>query len=343
MSPRTRILAAAILLALMAGLGCSHKQEETPSPQAGTEQSPAVMKALRHAQLRAQRRPRDLAAQLQAGQLSYDSGQYNAAYRAYRQAAEADPKNFEAMVGLARTNLKLLSPTQGLDWVGRARRIKPNDRDLVELEARLNLLAGRIDPALAGFKRATELGPSLASTWLNLASTHGIVREYPQAVAAAQQAVRVTPTSATAHFALGHFLDRNGDKAGAEAEYRRALQLDAKDAAPMVALARLLVGQNRGLTEARTLAIKASQLQADRADAAIIAAWVLHLQGEDRKAGDELIKIVNSMPQTPEAWDKLAVVLRRLGKTPEADRAERTGREFRPATRSTELELLDAQ
>jgi len=338
-----RLLALAGLAALvLIGAGCHPEADET-APQNGASRSPAMMKALYRAQSRARHRPRDLQAQLEAGKLSYDYGMYNDAYQAYMRAVNIDAQSFDAIVGMARTNLKLQNPTQGLDWVERARRLKPNDRELVELEARMYLLAGKIDAAISSFRHATDIEPGNATTWLNLASAYAVTRRYPEAVAAAKKAVAIAPSSAAAHFVLGRFAEKNGDRATAEREYRNALRLDAKHASSMVALARILADDKRNLDEARKLAVQASQVESERAEAAILAAWILHLQGNDEQAGNELIKVANTMPQDPDGWEKLAIVMRKLGHTEQAERAEEMAKQFLPPSRSPEMEMLEGR
>ena len=342
MARSIRLLASLGVLALLVGAGCKEKADDT-APQKGTDRSAGVQKALRRSLIRAERRPRDLQAQLEAGKLAYEQGLYNDAYRAYLRACNIDPQSLDAMVGMARTNLKLRNPTQGLDWVGRARRMKPDDVDLLGLEARLYLLSGQMDQAIAGFRRATEVQPGQVTTWLNLASAYAITRRYGLAVANARKAVTLAPNSAAPHFALGRFSEKNGDRATAEAEYRKAIRLDPQSAPAMVALARILADDGRSLDEARKLAVKASQIEADRADAPILAAWVLHLQGDDRRAGDELLKVVNAMPQNPDGWQKLAVIMRKLGRKEPAERAEAVAKQFLGQPRPEETELLDGR
>lgn len=340
MSQRAALVIAALMVGLVLGTGCKKGEPQASGPS--LTQTRAALRQLRQAQARALHRPEDLKAQLVLGKIAYDQGLYNDAYRAYQQAATLAPDNPDAVIGMAKTNLKLHEPVQGLDWVRRAQRLKPNDRELAELEARMHLLSGRSDAAIALFKRAVALAPDRASTRLNLASAYALLNQNAEAVAAARQAVAVAPDNPTAHYALGRFLDKAGDRAGAEAAYRQALKHDPQQASAMVALAETLVAQRRRLEEARQLAVKASQLQSDRSDGAVLAAWILHLQGDDRTAATDLIKIVNTMPQDPEAWTKLAVILRSIGKDREADRAERMARQFIPHRRSRQFEGLES-
>ena len=335
------LIAPALLMA-----GC---QEKTAAPTPEATGAPAPLQShettarFEAAQGAARRRPNDPAAQINLARLAYDQGAYNDAYRAYRRAAELDSGNYDALVGLTKTNLKLQNSTEGLDWLMRARRLKPGDVELKELEGRLLLINGNFDRALACFQQALKADPRRVTTWLNLASAYALTNRLAEAVASARQAVKISPQDATPHFALGRYLQRAGDRSGAEAEYRTALKLDPNNTPAMVALARLLMDEGRRLDEARQLAVKASQLRTDHADAVVIAAWIEHLQGDDRKASNELIKLVEASPQNPEAWQKLSVLLNRQGKYPEAKQAaEMAGRFISGHRAADDMQTLDS-
>lgn len=59
------------------------------------------------------------------------------------------------------------------------------------------------------------------------------------AVQAYQQSVRLAPTSAGPHAALGRALAENGDGAGARREYQRALDLDPNNRDAQIGMSRL--------------------------------------------------------------------------------------------------------
>jgi tetratricopeptide (TPR) repeat protein len=333
------VLLAMMMIVTVIG-GCQKEEKE----QALTRrQSAAVTRRFAQAQSRARHRTNDPAAQIALGSLALQQAAYNDAYRAYRRAAELDPSSYEALVGLAQTNLKLQNPTEGLDWLLRAKKLKPSDPELKDLEARLLLINGNFDKSIAAFEAAVRMNPKRVTTWLNLASAYALMNRPLDAVRTAREAVKADPLDSAPQFALGRHLERAKDLAGAETAYRKALSLDAGNPAVMTSLARLLVKQNRRLEEARQIAIKASQLQADRVDAAVTAAWVLHLQGDDRKCANELIKLVNASPQNPEAWQKLSTVLTNLGKTVEAAKAADMAKRFIPGRRAAaDLRMIDS-
>ena len=84
-------------------------------------------------------------------------------------------------------------------------------------------------------------------------------------------------------------------------------------------------------------------MESERADASVLAAWILHLQGDDARAADELTKIVNTMPQHPEAWQKVALMMRRLGHKEQAEQAEKMAQQFLPQSRPPEMELIEGR
>lgn len=347
--PRPILTCLVMLFAIACLVGCQKTEPAADTGGAATPatparfQSAAAARKLAAAQTAARRHPQDAAVQMDLGRLAYDEGAYNDAYRAYRRAAELQSTNYEAIVGLAKTNLKLQNPTEGLDWLLRAKRLKPGGVELKELEARLLLVNGNFDRAITTFEQAIKMNPKRTTTWLNLASAYALMNRPDEAVKTAREAVKIDPYDPAPHFALGRHMERAGNQVGAEAEYRQALARDANNAPAMIALARLLMDQNRRLEEARQMAVKASQIRTDRADAGTIAAWILHLQGDDRKAANELIKLVNASPQNPEAWQKLSVVLSNIGKPNESKQAAEMAQRFIPGRRaSADLQMLDS-
>jgi TolB-like protein/Tfp pilus assembly protein PilF len=95
--------------------------------------------------------------------------------------------------------------------------------------------------AIDSYKQATELDPSyalawseLARTWVGLASDFlegsAAQEAYAKARAASDRALTLAPDLAAAHGARGDLLQSDFDWRGAEAEYRRALALAPDDA-----------------------------------------------------------------------------------------------------------------
>lgn len=281
-------------------------------PGAQPDSADDRQRALRAARWRVLWHPGDLEALLALGDVSYELRAYNDAYAAYRRAVALAPDSLAACVGMARTCAMLHDPGEALSWIRRAERLAPNDPELTDLRGRMLLLAGRLDEAVAVLQRATQVSPRRVASYLNLASAYATLGRHDEAVHQAQSAVALAPDDPITHLALAMHLDRAGRGEAAEKHYRRALKLDPASAAAKLALAQNLVARQRRLGEARQLALAAAKAEAQRAEAAVTAAWASHLQGDTETGANELAAFLQRSPHHPEAWRKLVALIRVL-------------------------------
>jgi len=324
MGCRPRLVAASLgLLAALALAGCQKDQ-----PSAGGGLAPKLGQRLARARRDAFWHPRRLAAQLALGQAAYEAGMHNDAYAAYREAVTIEPGSYDACLGMALVNAGLHDPSEALDWAKRADGVRPGRPEVLQLQGRMLLLSGRFDDAAATLRRALAARPDSAASWLSLSSVYAVQGRYGEAISAARQAVKLRPADAVTHMALAMHLQRAGQLRDAEGEYRTVLRTDPANAGAMTALAQVLLDQKRNLPEALQWAIKASDTATERAPATVIAAWIMHLRGDTRRAAGELLKLVNADPHNPEAWSKLALMLRALGEPDKAARAEQQARAY---------------
>lgn len=90
-------------------------------------------------------------------------------------------------------------------------------------------VTGDFVEAVAGFGAATQRDPRWVEAWNNLAAAHGRQQDYPQAIAAARNALQLRPDEASAHQALAALLSNLFDRESLQEGLRfaeRALQLD---------------------------------------------------------------------------------------------------------------------
>lgn len=318
-----------VLLLLALG-GCR------PAPPAAQEQADKSPEQIRRNLNRALRgawwHPRRADAQLALGDANFEAGFFNDAYAAYRRAAELDPQNLQACLGLARVNAKLRDPGEALDWLNRALRLEPRNSEALQLRGRLLLMAGRFDQAVDSLKQALAVEPANASTWLNLSSAYAAQGLDAEAVSASRQAVRLRPDSPIAQYAFGLQMHRLGQLTEAEAAFREVLRLDPKYAPAMVDLAQTLLDRKRKLEEARQLATAASDYDTVRNRAVVLAAWITYVQGDKTRAIQDLAKLVNDNPHSPEAWRKLAIMFRGIGDEERAKQSEEMSRIYVSST-----------
>ncbi|MGE0441733.1 MAG: tetratricopeptide repeat protein [Gemmatimonadales bacterium] len=92
--------------------------------------------------------------------------------------------------------------------------------------------AGRIDEAMAAYRRAIAQNPGLAPAHFNLGQLHRERREYPEAAICFEGAARLRPTIMDAWINLGAVLEKLDRHRDAVAAYQRAAACAEEDPAP---------------------------------------------------------------------------------------------------------------
>ena len=156
---------------------------------------------------------------------------------------------------------------------------------------------------------------ALSKSWWALGDTTGddVAEANRKARAAAERAVAEDPNSAEAHAALGQILvsvDRNAK--GAEAEYRRALELDPASAEPKIGLASVIADFGQ-IEEAVELLQQAVQLEPLSTNAHFDLARLLTSLGRYDEAVRSVNKAIQLQPGGAGTWEMLALVEAKRG------------------------------
>ena len=156
---------------------------------------------------------------------------------------------------------------------------------------------------------------ALSRSWWALGDTTGddVAEANRKARAAAERAVAEDPNSAEGHAALGQILvsvDRNAK--GAEAEYRRALELDPASAAPKIGLASVIADFGQ-IEEAVELLEQAVQLEPLTTNAHFDLARLLTSLGRYDEAVRSVNKAIQLQPGGAGTWEMLALVEAKRG------------------------------
>ena len=159
--------------------------------------------------------------------------------------------------------------------------------------------------AVECFTQVTRLDPHHALAYAGLANAQGLLSYYggvspadsfPKARIAADKALELDETLADAHTALGLVLrDYDHDWAGAEREFRRALELNPKDATAHQWYAEYLAALGRH-DEAIRYARRAEELAPLEPAVAAVHGWVYYVAGRPDEAIAQLLKLVDREP-----------------------------------------------
>ena len=163
----------------------------------------------------------------------YMRGNYDEAVKALLRATDLDPKDARAYYFLSKAYEH--SPSQAGDVVERFRRfadLQPRDAQAAFYYA-MSLWKGRpsetsgssLDEVESLLKRALALDTSLSEAHLQLANLYSQRREYARAIPEYQEALKLAPNQADAHFRLGQAYVHLGEKDLGEKEFQIHRQL----------------------------------------------------------------------------------------------------------------------
>jgi len=164
-------------------------------------------------------------------------GRLPEALTCYRWALAAAPDDPAIMLGLGVALAGARRPEEAEIWLRRVIALRP---DFAEAQAALGdaLRAaqppwGRLDEAIACYRRALDLRPADAAARTGLGVARHARRERDAAIATQLREAERRPDHAGAQFDLGFALGRQGRLAEAAACYRRVLALNADDLAAL--------------------------------------------------------------------------------------------------------------
>jgi serine/threonine-protein kinase len=178
-------------------------------------------------------------------------------------------------------------------------------------------LKGRVDEAIACYRKALELDPKYASAHNNLGTVLHAKGLSDEAIACYRKALALDPKDAAAHYNLGNVLQRKGEVDGAIACYRKAIEINPKFAPAHHNLGRALVDK-RQLDEAIACWRKAIELDPKLGSAYHNLGLALADKGQLNEAIASLRKAIALDPKLALAHTNLGLRLAGKGRLDEA-------------------------
>ena len=296
-------------------------------------------------------------ARLQLGQTLWLEGKNEAALRAFDQAEKASPNADVMRLRIAQFLLSRGDPDRAISraQASLGTRAAPlargflaqvylgkNQPDLAqrELEAaatewpqeplwplqlgRLLLSRGQAREALGQFERAEKLAPGTPDPLAGEARAYVALKQAPDAVKAAQAAVRAQNESADAYVFLASIHEGLGLSAdnvtAAISAYRQAITRDGNHPIALNNLAYLLGKDPARLDEAVVLAEQAYRVAPRSAAVADTLGWLLYQKGTLERAETLLAQASSAAPDNPEIRYHLGLAYAKRGKKEEARR-----------------------
>ncbi len=263
-----QIKAVAALTVLSVGVAAAQPTSTSPSAPPSSKASAALPQV----------RPTP-AKYVLLGNLYYDQGKYPEAYAAFRSAAEAEPRNSAALMGLGRTLIRLRQYPLAVDTFKRLSVQEPQNvsaqvalaqayqsqyvgtSDRSQLGDVLDMALKVLDSGEAA-ARSGETGTldlSLSKVYNERGSIYRLQGKYPQAIAAFQKASSLNPNNGIILYNLGDMYYVSGDLPQAVGSLQLAVIAEPADAYNRAYYAKLLA-LSGNLSAAQAEAAQAAKL-----------------------------------------------------------------------------------
>ncbi|MCC2671547.1 MAG: Tetratricopeptide 2 repeat protein [Armatimonadetes bacterium] len=309
------LLAGGLGVAGIGGAWWLAARQPAPTPPALSPAVSAVPQdhtlALGHAEVAARQKPDDPELAVEAGGLAGDQGRYREALRWFEKAQRRDPKLLPAISG------------QGQMWMA----------------------LGRPGRAAAKYEQALKLAPDEPRLWLELARAYLMLRDFPQALHAAEAAEKLAPANPQVHRAKALVYADVMAREQSRQSAQRACELQPDDPENWATLASLEL-RNNGFDAAETALKRALALDPAHTSANLLYAQVLtngrKTPAAEREAFAILARLRVLEPGNPQALLQQAQILLRAGQVPLAVSLLQQAREAAPRDSAILLALGQA-
>ena len=270
--------------------------------------------------------------------IDYDLGWMRQADSISRRLVQIAPQNSRCHLTRALILYKEANPTPGLPFIEKARRLQPNNLDLVNLHVLMLLKAHQYARAEAVAREAVTRDPSLTKNRLALASALLSQQKTPEAIAIYQDILRREPQNIEAIYQLGVQRQKQGNDAEALRLFQQVARQDVGYGKTGWYLGNLQ--RKQGNRAAADALLKRYQAMNTDADAFNTALSRLPTHDADSNLHAQLARMHADMDELPQAiveWRRalqlrpgdaqaksgLAEALRRHGRIGEAQQLQR--------------------
>ncbi|MBU4524198.1 MAG: tetratricopeptide repeat protein [Desulfomicrobium sp.] len=184
------------------------------------------------------------------------------AYAGFQRAAELEPENIEALLGVGRIYLLSGDTSKAEELSGQVLRIDPDSRDGKLLRAGAMLRAKRFGEAEAQLEVVFAHDPHNEDALIALSVIYAETGRLEEALDVVRRGIEARPDSRVLHFRAANLAADSGDMPGAERHLLRLKELDPENRGVMVLLASLY---ERMGDAARVEGILTGMLEADPA------------------------------------------------------------------------------
>jgi tetratricopeptide (TPR) repeat protein len=200
------------------------------------------------------------------------------ARRAYERALAIDPKNLDALSGMAALTAAAGKPTEAIAMADKAAADNPTAPAQI-MAARAHLAGGDAAGAEKALRRAIEIDPSYLPAYGMLGGLYAGQKRLAAARTEFESILIRQPKSVGALTLIGMLWEAEGQRTQAEQAYRRTLEVDPRAAVAANNLAWIYVDTDRNLDVAFELARTAKQQLPDEPNVNDTLGWIYFKKG----------------------------------------------------------------
>jgi tetratricopeptide (TPR) repeat protein len=255
------------------------------------------------------------------GFLYRGSGQSAQAVDVFRQAASLDSENAsEAVILIIETYRQAKDLESAQREADAAVKKYPDDRSVVTARAEVLADRGRVDEAAAEVRAVAKGAPDY-QIQVELAQIYETGKRWSdmgKALDAAEGLAKSDEEKETVWFMRGAMYERMKKYDEAEAQFRKVIDANPRNAGALNYLGYMLADRAVRLDEAHELIKKALDLDPQNGAYLDSMGWICYRQGKFADAEDLLVRALDRLGQDATVHDHLGDVYIKLGKTKEA-------------------------
>ena len=226
-----------------------------------------------------------------------------------KQLPESDRVNFMYAVGL----IKVGQQQQAAERFAAIQSASPLKPDAMRNQAALLRDLGRFSEALAVLKSLTDRPDADMSGYLLWAEIVGDQRNYTESIKIIESAIKRFPDNPRLLFLKGAYLEKNGDRKGAELIMREIIEANPKDSSALNFLGYMLAEDGRELDEAESYVHRALKLEPKNGGFIDSLGWIYFQKKMFQRSFQTLEKAVELEPDEGVIWEHIGDVLSALG------------------------------
>lgn len=240
------------------------------------------------------------------------------AERAFLQAGKDNPKSATPLLGLAEVAFKRNNLTAAGKFIEQAATQEPGNFRVQSSLGRYLVLTKQYAKAETALVKAASLSTNSASPQIDLGDFYATFLNKPREAASAYaSAIKLDPTHAGAHYALGNTLGFLGESQKAIEHLTKSAQLAPGNPLPLVALGRIHAQSNKP-DDALKAANQALSIQPELFSARELKADALTAKGDRASALKEYEALLRKNPKNAEIHLKVGMLYQVTGRAREA-------------------------